>query len=197
MNPDNTEEIKVTVDTLADEKVEVKDKAQEELVYRPAPRGAKSSGARSPSVRYVRREMMLPLYFSVGSNCVLVDDDQLEGYPTFTNIEESAPRALLAAKSEDIDVITGGADAALRPVPDFQSDYQSNDDEDGVYGPAQRRTISRRIRPANYISFDVRRRHAPAGHATSCGQRTDCLRVASVLGLQRQPYRRQPCVGRT
>ena len=48
--------------------------------------------------------MTLPLCFSVGSNCVLVDDDRLEGYPTFTNIEESVPPALLAAKGEDIDV---------------------------------------------------------------------------------------------
>ena len=130
MNPDNAEEIKVTLDTLADEK-KVKDKAQEELVYRQAPRGARSAGARSPSVGYVRREMTLPLYFSVGSNCVLVDDDRLEGYPTFTNIEESALHALLVVKSEDIDVIMGEADAAPSPVPDYQSD----DDEDGDYVP--------------------------------------------------------------
>ena len=39
MNPDNSEEIEAALDTPADEK-KVKDKAQEELAYRPATRPA-------------------------------------------------------------------------------------------------------------------------------------------------------------
>ena len=129
MNPHDREEIKVILDTLADENVT--DKTEDEMVYRSAPGGAGSAGAGSPSFGYIRREMTLPLYFSVGSNCVLVDDDQLETYPTFTNIEEGALHALLVVKSEDIDVIMGEADAALDPG----AGYQSDDDEDGDYVP--------------------------------------------------------------
>ena len=44
---------------------------------------------------------MLPLCFSVGSNCVRVDDDRLEGYPTFTNFGGGAPAALAGAADEE------------------------------------------------------------------------------------------------
>ncbi len=137
MNPNNSEEIKVTLDTLADG--HVADKAQDTMVYRPTSGGARSGSTHSPSVGYVRRDIALPLYFSVGSNCVLVDDDQLETLPTFTNIEDGALHALLVVKSEDFDVIMGEADAGPSPAPA----YQSEDDEDGDYLPPR----SRKRRP--------------------------------------------------